>query len=55
MKCPIHQDTDLEKIVFYKTQIDFCPDCLGMFFNQDELRTIKDDKDENLQWLDIDL
>ncbi len=46
---------DLEKAIFYNTEVDYCPQCLGMFFEEDELRLAKDAKDKNLAWLDVDL
>jgi Zn-finger nucleic acid-binding protein len=54
MKCP-HCQTELKKAIFHKTEISFCPQCLGMFFDKDGLRLAKDDEDQNLRWLDIDL
>ena len=54
MFCPFCQDT-LEKSIFYGVEVDYCPSCLGLWFEQDELRLAKDKKDENLNWLDIDL
>jgi len=35
--------------------VDYCPVCLGIFFEEEELRLVKDQKDKNLKWLDIDL
>lgn len=35
--------------------MDYCPKCLGLWFEEDELRQAKDVKDRNLRWLDIDL
>ena len=35
--------------------MDYCPVCLGIFFEEEELRLVKDQKDKNLKWLDIDL
>jgi Zn-finger nucleic acid-binding protein len=35
--------------------VGYCPRCLGIWFDKDELRLAKDDKDEQLNWLDIDL
>lgn len=46
---------NLAKTLFYNTEVDYCPRCLGMFFEEDELRLAKDAKDKNLVWLDIDL
>ncbi len=54
MKCPICKKT-LEKSIFYNVEIDYCPNCLGLWFEEDELRLAKDEKDENLRWLDVDL
>ena len=36
-------------------EVDYCPVCLGTWFDEDELRQAKDSKDKNLNWLDIDL
>lgn len=45
----------LEKAIVSGVEIDFCPNCFGMFFEQNELQIAKDIKDENLRWLDTDL
>lgn len=55
MNCPLHKQTALEKASFHQVEVDFCPVCLGLFFNKEELRLAKDDKDENLVWLDVNL
>jgi len=54
MTCPICK-TELKKAVFYGVEVDYCPNCLGLWFERDELREAKDEKDNNLNWLDIDL
>ena len=54
MKCPRCQKP-LEKAIFHNTEVDYCPQCFGIFFEEDELRQAKDAKDKNLSWLDIDL
>jgi len=54
MFCPRCQKK-LEKVIFYNVEVDYCPQCLGMFFEEDELRWAKDVKDKDLRWLDIDL
>lgn len=36
-------------------EVDYCPNCLGLWFEQDELQQAKDEKDKDLNWLDIDL
>ena len=54
MTCPRCQKK-LDKAIFYNTEVDYCPQCLGLFFEEGELRQAKDEKDKNLSWLDIDL
>ncbi|MCD6500565.1 zf-TFIIB domain-containing protein [bacterium] len=54
MNCPLCK-TELKKAIFYQTEVDYCPNCLGLWFEKDELREAKDEKDKNLNWLDIDL
>lgn len=53
-QCPIDNE-NLEKVLFHHVQADYCPTCLGIWFDKDELRLAKDDADKNLNWLDIDL
>jgi len=52
--CPLCKEK-LEKAIFYRAEVDYCPKCLGIFFEEEELRLAKDEKDEDLRWLDIDL
>jgi len=52
--CPICKEK-LETAVFYNVEVDYCPKCLGMFFDEDELRQAKDEKDKSLKWEDIDI
>ena len=54
MNCPICKK-EFKKAVFYGVGVDYCPQCLGLWFEEDELRQAKDEKDKNLNWLDIDL
>jgi len=54
MLCPICKK-ELGKAIFYGVEVDFCPNCLGLWFEEEELRLAKDEKDEELKWLDIDL
>ncbi len=54
MQCP-RDNTYLEKSLFHTVEVDYCPECLGMWFDADEFRLSKDDKDERLNWMDIDL
>jgi len=55
MDCPICENQKLEKIAFLNQEIDECPNCLGLWFDQDELRKTKDIKDHGINWIDIDL
>ena len=55
MFCPNCKTIELENTVFQETDVSFCPQCLGMWFEIDELAQAKDAKDKNLRWLDIDL
>jgi Zn-finger nucleic acid-binding protein len=48
-------DRDLDRANLYDIEVDYCPQCLGTWFEKDELRLAKDRKDEDLNWLDIDL
>jgi len=54
MLCPLCKKT-LDKAIFYGVEVDYCPKCRGLWFEKDELRLAKDDRDENLAWLDINL
>ena len=53
-KCPMC-NTLLELTLVSGVEIDYCPKCYGLWFQEDELREAKDEKDRNLRWLDIDL
>ena len=54
MNCP-NCKTGLDKAILYDVEVDFCPKCLGIWFEKEELRWAKDKKDEKLNWLDVDL
>ena len=54
MLCPICK-IELDKAIFYGVEVDYCPRCLGIWFEEEELRLAKDEKDKNLNWLDIDI
>ena len=53
-KCP-RCKIFLSSKVFYNTEVNYCPKCLGIWFDDEELRWAKDEKDKDLKWLDIDL
>lgn len=52
--CPICKKK-LSSVLFYNVEVDYCPICFGMWFDEDELRWAKDEKDRDLNWMDIDL
>ena len=54
MECP-NDNEQLEKTLFHNVEVNYCLKCLGMWFDNDELRLAKDDKDESINWLDVDL
>ncbi len=54
MTCP-RCKKELEQAIFHNTEIDYCPQCLGIFFEEGELEQAKDNHDRDLRWLDIDL
>ena len=54
MNCP-NDNEQLEKVLFRSVEVDYCPKCLGIWFDSDELRFAKDSRDENLNWVDVDL
>ncbi len=55
MDCPICKNIELKQTIINNIGVDYCSNCLGFWFEKEELRWAKDDKDENLRWLDIDL
>ncbi len=54
-QCPVCKKSNLEQQIFYNSEVDYCPSCLGIWFDEDELRLVKDEKDQKLNWLDVDL
>jgi hypothetical protein len=54
MQCP-NDNEYLQKMLFHDVEVDYCPKCLGVWFDKDELRLAKDEKDKDLNWVDIDL
>ncbi len=54
IKCPRCKIHLLGKMIG-NIEIDKCPSCMGTWFDKDELRLLKDEKDRELRWLDIDL
>jgi len=54
MFCPRCKKS-LSSSIIANVEINYCPDCLGFWFELEELKWAKDEKDESLNWLDIDL
>lgn len=54
MRCP-RDGKILDEIVIGHLSVDRCEECGGMWFDRDELAKAKDERDENLSWLDCDL
>ncbi len=54
MICP-NGHKNLEKAFFHNVEVDYCPECLGIWFDKDELGWARDDKDLQLNWLDFDI
>lgn len=54
MECPNDREY-LERVLFHDSEVDYCPKCLGVWFDKDELANAKNEKDKNLNWLDVDL
>lgn len=53
-KCPKCKVPILSAILC-NVEIDYCPQCFGLWFEDEELRWAKDEKDKDLKWLDIDI
>ena len=54
MKCP-NCKHELKNVIFKGIELDQCLNCGGMWFDGGELRKTKDQEDEFLTWLDVDL
>ena len=54
MLCPICKKP-LSSTIICNVEVDYCPKCFGLWFEEEELRWAKDEKDQNIRWLDIDL
>lgn len=55
MQCPNNCKSHMEKVLFCNVEVDYCPNCLGIWFDKEELRLAKDDADAQLNWLDFDI
>ncbi|MFA6897544.1 MAG: zf-TFIIB domain-containing protein [Patescibacteria group bacterium] len=54
MKCP-QCGKSLDEVSVNHCRVDRCEKCGGIWFDKDELNAVKDERDENLAWLDFDL
>lgn len=54
MECP-NGHKNLDRVLFHDVEADYCPDCLGVWFDKNELTYAKNNKDEQLNWLDFDI
>ncbi|KKS90262.1 MAG: hypothetical protein UV65_C0018G0006 [Parcubacteria group bacterium GW2011_GWF2_43_11] len=54
MKCPNNHES-FQEIKIGNVKVDYCSECKGLWFNQDELRQAKDLQDEYAKWFDFDL
>jgi len=54
MLCP-NKHNQLEKVLFHNVEADYCSECLGVWFERNELEWAKDEKDKQLNWLDFDI
>jgi Zn-finger nucleic acid-binding protein len=54
MNCPKCKKP-LSSSILCNVEVNYCPNCLGLWFDEKELRWAKEAKDQNLNWLDIDL
>ncbi len=54
MICPSCKNKNLTRADYKGSQLDYCPDCLGIWFDRDELRQVKDKEDKFLRWIDFD-
>ena len=55
MICPNNHKSAMETVLFHNVEVDYCPECLGVWFDQNELEFAKEDADAQLNWLDIDV
>ena len=54
MNCP-NCNTELETKIFNEVEVDGCPDCYGIWFDDDELRKAKDSDFNDLNWIDFEI
>ncbi len=55
MQCPNCKKKTLERVNLLGADIEYCTECYGLWFDENELRQVKDKEDEYLNWVDVDL
>lgn len=55
MKCPKCKIEDLKETKINGVKIDRCEHCGGLWFDKNELKITRDNRDKNLSWLKFDL
>ena len=54
MNCP-KCNNKLTQTKINGAQVNYCDNCGGIWFDKDELKLVRDERDKNLSWLDFDL
>ncbi len=54
MDCP-NKHGQMQKALFHNVEVDYCAECLGIWFDNGELALAKNDSDKQLNWLDFDI
>lgn len=54
MNCP-KCNQQLKQTKINSAEVNRCDDCGGIWFDKDELKLVRDERDKNLSWLDFDL
>lgn len=55
MRCPVCKHRKLDQAILSGVEVDYCPRCYGLWFEENELQWAKDEQDRDLRWLDIDV
>lgn len=55
MNCPNNHKEPMQQALFHNVEVDYCPECLGVWFERDELKWAKNEKDKEFNWLDFDI
>ncbi len=52
--CPICK-VPLKSAILHNVEVNYCPKCLGIWFEEGELKEAKDNENNDLRWFDVDL